>query len=92
MKIKNDPSNIDFNLQSQPNAWNVPVTPDGRNKIGQNDLGYADEDGITPIINAVEIDWNGAKPGIGENQTTGITTTGELLSRIKEVYSPVFAN
>ena len=43
-------------------------------------------------INAVEIDWNGAKPGIGENETNGITTTGELLSRIKEVYSPMFAN
>ena len=44
------------------------------------------------IIKAVDIDWNGAKPGIGENRTTGITTTGELLSRIKEVYSPMFAN
>lgn len=92
MKIKNDPSNIDFNLQSQQNAWNVPVTADGRNKIGQNDLGYADEDGITPIINAVEIDWNGAKPGIGEDATNGITTIGELLTSIKGVYSPMIAN
>lgn len=47
---------------------------------------------IKKLINAVEIDWNGAKPGIGEDQTTGITTTGELLSRIKGVYSPMFAN
>lgn len=29
-------------------------------------------------INAIDIDWNGAKPGIGEGED-GITTTGELL-------------
>ena len=39
------------------------------------------------IINAVEIDWNGAKPGMGEG-TNGITSTGELM---KDVYSPMFA-
>lgn len=87
MKIKNDTSGIDFNLIHSNNAWNIPVTPDGRNKIGQNDLEYADEDGITPIFNAVEIDWNGAKPGMGEG-TNGITTTGELK---EGVYSPMFA-
>ena len=43
------------------------------------------------VINAVDIDWNGAKPGIGEGEN-GITTTGELLSSIKGVYSPEFAN
>ena len=48
-----------------------------------------DEDG--GVINAVDIDWNAATPGIGET-SDGINTTGELLSRIKEVYSPVFAN
>lgn len=48
-----------------------------------------DEDG--GIINAVDIDWNGAKPGIDEG-VTGINTTGELLSNIKEVYSPMIAN
>ncbi len=46
---------------------------------------------VKKIINAVEIDWNGAKPGIGEGEN-GITTTGELLSSIKGVYSPMFAN
>ena len=51
-----------------------------------------DGDEISKLINAVEIDWNGAKPGIGEDVTNGITTTGELLSSIKEVYSPMFAN
>ena len=40
------------------------------------------------IINAVDIDWNGAKPGMGEDSTIGITTTGELK---KGVYSPMFA-
>ena len=38
-------------------------------------------------INAVDIDWCGAKPGMGEG-TIGITTTGELM---KVVYSPMFA-
>ena len=36
----------------------------------------------TLIINAVDIDWNGAKPEIGET-SDGITTTGELLKLIK---------
>ena len=44
------------------------------------------------VINAVDIDWNGAKPGIGEDVTNGITTIGELLTSIKGVYSPMFAN
>lgn len=61
MKIKNDSSGIDFNLIHSNNTWNIPVMLDGRNKIGQNALEYADEDGITPIFNAVEIDWNGAE-------------------------------
>ena len=53
----------------------------------------AEENGgkLPTIVNAVEIDWNGAKPGIGEGEN-GITTTGELLSSIKGVYSPMFAN
>ena len=40
-----------------------------------------------PVVMALDIDWNGAKPGMGES-ANGITTTGEL---IKGVYSPVFA-
>lgn len=75
MKIKNDPSGIEFNLVQSKNAWNIPVLANGNNKIGQNDIQYADEDGISPIFNAVEIDWNGA-------QVAGKTlnTTGEVLS------------
>ena len=49
------------------------------------DSGYEYQGGFS--INAVEIDWNGAKPGIGEG-ANGITTTGELK---KGVYSPMFA-
>ena len=43
-----------------------------------------DPDGESFGINAVEIDWNGATPGIGEG-TNGIQTTGELLSLIKAI-------
>ena len=49
----------------------------------------SENDGKSPtIVNAVEIDWNGAKPGMNEDSTNGITTTGELM---KGVYSPMFA-
>ena len=40
------------------------------------------------IINAVDIDWNGAKPNIPNIPENGITTTGDL---VEEVYSPMFA-
>ena len=52
---------------------------DNQNKL--NNLG------VFKSVNAVEIDWNGAKPGMGEG-TNGITSTGELK---KGVYSPMFA-
>ena len=93
MKIKNDPSGIEFNLQSQRNAWNIPVLDNGANKIGQNDLGYADEDGIEPIINAVEIDWNGAELELPDDLggTKTINTTGELLKERLQHNSPIFA-
>ena len=37
-------------------------------------------------VNAVDIDWNGAKPGMGEGEN-GINTTGELLSILKSYAS-----
>ena len=84
-----DTNNIVFNNVTKPILTTGAVIAKGNYTIDSNDI-------ITklpkPFVNAVDIDWNGAKPGIGENETTGITTTGELLSRIKEVYSPVFAN
>lgn len=48
---------------------------------------YVFSDRAPKVLMALDIDWNGAKPGIGEG-TNGITTTGEL---VKEVYSPMFA-
>ena len=68
-------------------------------KVGNNKNGGATVDDLAniaannggslpSIVNAVEIDWNGAKPGWGEDSTNGITTTGELM---KGVYSPMFA-
>ena len=63
MKIKNDTSGINYaNLSNANVAWNIPVKSDGTYRLGssKNDMEYADEDGITPIFNAVEIDWNGA--------------------------------
>ena len=41
---------------------------------------------ILPAVNAVDIDWNGAKPGMGEGEN-GINTTGELLSILKSYAS-----
>ena len=56
---------------------------------GQYDIAKIENKGESmPAINAVDIDWNGAKPGMNEDSTNGITTTGELM---KGVYSPMFA-
>ena len=43
-----------------------------------NYVDLEDGDDISKLVNAVEIDWNGAKPGFGEDDN-GITTTGELF-------------
>ena len=56
--------------------FNNAVAGDPMPKIinGMND--YTDlEAGVNPLINAIEIDWNGAQLGDKE-----INTTGELLS------------
>ena len=47
----------------------------GKLVSNQNDFEFANEDGIFPVVNAVEIDWNGASIC---NQT--VNTTGQLLS------------
>ena len=62
-------------LESNPSP---KKTIPGKLVFPDNDFEYADTDGIQPVVNAVEIDWNGAKPGFGEDDN-GITTTGELL-------------
>lgn len=52
---------------------------------GENDFEYANEDGIKPVVNAVEIDWNGAYLGeiagtmYGDN---GYIYTTKLLQKV----------
>lgn len=61
----------------------MTVTGIGSKPIGNTADYVADlESGDIPtkLVNAVEIDWNGAQLG-----TTTINTTGELLSYISEV-------
>ena len=71
MAISYTSNNITFNdVKQVPYQWNGM---NGRKENG--DFEYADEDGVQPFVNAVEIDWNGAQLG-----TTTINTTGELLS------------
>ena len=71
------------NLDSSPNPkLSVP----GKLVSNQNDFEYADEDGIKPLVNAVEIDWNGADlSSIPTDQETPseINTTADLLKAIK---------
>ena len=45
------------------------------------------------VINAIDIDWNGAQLKLnGDSSNRTINTTGELLSQIKGTYSLTFAN
>ena len=53
----------------------------GRYNVNQTKLNSL---GVGKSVNAVEIDWNSAKLGIGEDNSTGITTTGELLTLVKK--------
>ena len=79
-----DPSGIKFNNIPESGTKGLNYKP----QYGDNDFEYADEDGVTPFINAVEIDWNGASLGNeitdSATLTTGeqilINTTGQLLS------------
>ena len=69
-------SNVDFTVDTRSNrytGWDKKYT--NSNNIG--DTYPADESDIAKSINAIEIDWNGAKPGIGEG-TSGIKT-GEII-------------
>lgn len=70
----------------------------GKYSNGHNDeFNTAQIDGVEPLINAVEIDWNGADLSSAASSfanaadtapVSTITTTVEL---IKGVYSPMFA-
>lgn len=83
---------IDFTIKDNFTGTEKNHIVNGKLTSAKNDYSGYEEDDSSMLINAVDIDWNGAKPGIGEDTTNGITTTGELLSSIKGVYSPMFAN
>lgn len=82
---------IEFtNLNSSPTPYK-PIN--GKIVLTQNKFAYANEDGIKPAVNAVEIDWNGAVIPNGdiENGTSKtINTTGELLSLIDKIQEEIY--
>ncbi len=67
------------------------------NKYGNGDNGeFADAatDGVSPFINAVEIDWNGAvlpNGNIGNATSVTINTTGDLLKLIDDMQKEIYA-
>ena len=72
-------SGITFNnLDSNPSPFKfIP----GKIIYNENDFEFANEDGIKPVVNAVEIDWNGAELSYLPAQGTKVVnTTGDLLS------------
>lgn len=87
-------SGITFNtINSVPNPKKeIP----GKLVSNQNDFEYATEDGIKPVVNSVEIDWNGAKlsyvslPNVLDNGNT-INTTGQLLALINDLQEQINA-
>ena len=95
-----DENSITFNnLDSNPSP---KLTIPGKIVNAQNDFEYANEDGIKPVVNAVEIDWNNANiaDAITElNNTDGqitegtpvetINTTGDLLYTIANLQAQV---
>ena len=78
-----DSNGITFNnLDSNPSP---KFSIGGKIFSGQNDFQYANEDGIRPVVNTVEIDWNGAQfPSTTPAEAPGtINTTGDLINAIK---------
>ena len=90
MAVKHTINGIEFSdIKTSNKSFNplVHVNSGGNSTEDLNEQ-YGVGGDLPTIVNAVEIDWNGAKPGMGEDSTIGITTTGELM---KGVYSPMFA-
>ena len=78
------------NLESNPSP---KKTINGKLFSTLNDFEYANEDGIKPVVNAVEIDWNGAILPNAEITTGGpktINTTGELLNLVNEMQKEIY--
>ena len=74
---------VSFNIQNNFLPGESAVGFNG--KIMSNANQYFDlEDGdeISKLVNAVEIDWNGAKPGIGEG-TSGIKTGENIRGTLR---------
>lgn len=88
MAISYTSNNITFNDVKQ-----VPLTWSGVMGRGENgNFEYAEEDGVEPFINAVEIDWNNAQLGNKVDSSTLtpgeeiiIQTTGQLLSYMSTI-------
>lgn len=80
-------NNVNFTIADNFTGSEKNHTIKGKLVSAANDYTGYEQDDASKLINAVEIDWNGAKPGMGEGNN-GITTTGELT---KEFYSPMFA-
>ena len=85
-------NNIQFNsFDSNISTFGKKIGNEQYSGITIDDLSdIASENGeqLPTTINALDIDWNGAKPNIPNIPENGITTTGDL---VEEVYSPMFA-
>ena len=78
------------NLNSSPSP---KFSIGGKIFSGQNDFEYANEDGIKPVVNAVEIDWNGGvlpNGDIENGSSVTINTTGDLLSLINKMQEEIY--
>lgn len=76
-------SNIQFNAVDVAFSGNTKKWGHGDNALASDsdliDIAKDNDGKLPTIVNAVEIDWNGAQ--LGENKT--LNTTGEVLSRYK---------
>ena len=88
-KYTDSTNNITFNSVPDIGAKGYAGILTNADNISNKKYVY-DPDSDKTIV-ALDIDWCGAKPEIGEGEN-GITTTGELLSSNKGVYSPMFAS
>ena len=96
MAITHQISGIDFTNIKTSNY--VSIAPFAGNRIYQSSSDELNEDfgvggDLPTIINAVEIDWNGAELNLPDDLggTKTINTTGELLKERIQQNSPMFA-
>ena len=79
MAVKHTINGIEFSdIKTSNKSFNPLVhTNSGGNSTEDINEQYGVGGDLPKLINAVEIDWNGAKPGIGEGES-GIKT-GEII-------------